>query len=99
MTPRVQVHEVDLAERAQRLLGQFLHRLSARHVGPHGEHGRAAVGELGARIVEARFLDVGEHHLHTFGRAPRRHRPADAAGRAGDDGDLVAPLSQHGVAA
>src|SRR3546814_7977019 len=48
-----------------------------------------AATERLARGVEAVLVDVHQHHAGALAEEPLRDRLADAAGTAGDDGDLV----------
>jgi hypothetical protein len=57
----------------------------ARHVAPDGLHGRVEFGLAAAR----------DEHVRAFGHEALRGGQADAAGAAGDEGDLVVELEGH----
>jgi hypothetical protein len=62
---------------------------------PDVHHAREDVGavlaQLTGGLLQGALLDVGEDHLEPVGREAPCHREADAARRAGDDGDLSRP--------
>ena len=74
-------------------LGQRLDRGGRGHVGGHADHVGAAARQVGDGPVEGALLDVGQHEPHALGGEPLGQGPPDAAGAAGDDGDL--PLQLH----
>ncbi len=78
---------MDLAEDALGLLG------GAGHAGPVGDVDLDQVqvvgaGVLGGDLVEVLLQQVGDHHLHARVQERLGHAIADAAGAAGDEGDL-----------
>lgn len=51
-------------------------------------HGGTVLAQAGRGLLKGGLLDVREHDLQAVRREPPRHREADAARRARDDGDL-----------
>ena len=88
----VVAHDVERAELLDGARGQRIHGGSLGHVGANREHLGAARADLLGGDLERVVLDVGHHHAHALRRESIRQRPADAAGRAGDDGDLPLEL-------
>ena len=77
------------AEALERAPGELVDVLGPRGVAVDRQHVGAALGELGFDGRQLGVVDVGEHDVHPFGGEPLGECPADAAARAGDDGDLA----------
>src|SRR5882724_44691 len=83
----VVAHDVHGAEAPLGCVGERAHALERGHVGRHGEHLGAALAERGGHPLHCRPIDVGEHDVRAARSEGARHRCADPAAAAGDDGD------------
>ena len=73
----------------QRHPGEVLHAGLRRGVAHDRVDVASGLGELRLGGPQRRLVDVGEHHAHPLVGERGGQRPADAAGRAGDDGDVA----------
>ncbi len=80
---------MDLAEQALGLVRCGRHRGPVGHVDEHAAHVQIGPGELGQGLVEVVLADVANDHLHAGLGEDAGHAEADAAGAAGDEGDLA----------
>src|SRR5688572_29106792 len=86
--PRVVAQHVDLAERIERLLRRVAQAVAVGDIGLHEVH-RVVTGKLLARLGDVLVAPVGEADLHPLLEKRARHAETDAAGPAGDEGDLA----------
>ena len=91
----VVAQDLDRPEAFDRGVVQCLHRRRVGHVGDDTEHRNAGRLEVGDSSVEGGRLDVGEHERRSRRGEPLRHREADTAGSARDDGGGVAEVVDH----
>ena len=82
---------VDAAEGAGAIVECRLDLGFLGHVAAAGRHQVFAETcfEFGFRGGERLAVPVGQHHAGAFRQQPGRRRRADAAGRAGDEGNLT----------
>jgi len=83
---------VKASEALQRRFRDPLDGLALGHVRHHVDGVRPAVAELSGESLQCLFVAGGEDKPGASGRGKPRGGQADAAGRAGDDDDLVAEL-------
>ncbi len=86
-------HDVDLAEGGDRLGDAGIDLRLVGDVDADADRALLAA-KLGGGGVGAFLIEVGDHHLRALAREERGDFLADAAGRTGDDGNLV--LKTHG---
>ena len=67
----------------------LLSEVAARDVGDHALGADLQRAQFGHRGGQGGRLDIGQHDLHAFAAEHLGHGQADAAGPAGDEGDLA----------
>ena len=87
--------QVHLAVGVQRLLGQLLDRLRARHIGQHTDNVVLRLLHLLHCGVQRLLLDIGEYDLHALASEALRERPAHPARPTGDHGHFALEVTHR----
>ncbi len=99
---RVRHQNVDPSPTGQRLCHQVIHLFPVRHVRWHRQGFTSQLADLVSQLFQRRRSAGGQRHARSPLSQRQRRCPPNAAGRAGDDGDLIEqperwiPASPHG---